>query len=240
MKLKNKTLLASALTGALAASASGASVALLDVANNRGTASAQNFINVGVSDIDASDDVTLGTVAGNTATFGTTGFTLTVDDASNMFTYPNSSWNGQPDISLMGDAWLYNQRGSTAIKNMTLSGLTANLSANTTYTLYFLGSYTGGEFAEFGDVTYGGNNLGDVVAPPADTANPSAMAQSITFTTGSVVENDLTFTFAKAADAAGNAAPIQGLAITTVIPEPSSSLMALVGVGGLALRRKRS
>ena len=241
MKLSKRSLLTSTLSCALAASASGASVALLDVATNRGTANGQMFLDVGVTDIDASDTVVSAAPSGATITFGGTGYSLTVDNTGNMFTYGNSSWNTVPGTDqrpLMGDAWLYNQRSSSTAKNFTFSGMTANLAANTTYTLWLMGSYTGGEFSEFGDITYDGNVLGTLSSPAADVNNPGGMAQSINFTTGAVVADDFTFTFKKAAGAGGNAAAIQGIAIT--VPEPSSSALTMLGVGAIALRRRRS
>lgn len=239
-----------ALTGALTGSANGAAVALYDFSNSRSIASAQNFINVGVNGISSSDAVTLvdnttlGAATNNIPFSIGGGLTMTIDNISQAFTYGNSQWNGDPDINLMGDAWLFNGLGVAGRKNLTLGGLDSILAPSTTYTIILLGSYGTVEFTKFENVTYDGVNLGtiDTTQPIADgngiVTNFASMANAaFTFTTGSTVAPNLTFAVGKATGATGNAPALQGIAI---VPEPSSTFLIGFGLLGLALRRKRA
>lgn len=241
---------APALAAALTSSANAAAVALFDFGSSRGTATAQNFINTGMSLLATTDTVTLvdntklGGVTNNTPVTLGSGISLSIDSTANAFTYGNSPWTGNTNVNLMGDAWLFNGLGATGFKTLTLSGLSSALQANTTYRIYFVGSYSGAEFSKFGALTYDGINYGDrtgpgVVGSGAGITNASSTSVFFDITTGSSVADALTFTIGKGAGATGGAAGVQGFAIVAV-PEPSALLFASASGLLLCFRRRKS
>lgn len=252
--MKNPLYLATgaALAAALTTSAHAAAVALFDFGNNRGIATAQNFINTGMSLLAATDTVTLvdsGTTLNNANITNNTpfvlgsGISMSINDKTGGFTYGNSPWTGHPDVALMGDAWLFNGLGATGVKTLTLSGLSTALQADTTYRFYFVGSYGANEYTNFGSLTYDGTNYGDRTGPGvagSGAAITNAGSTSVFFdvTTGASVADTLTFTIGKGAGATGSAAGIQGFAIVAV-PEPSAALFASAGGLLLCLRRRK-
>lgn len=238
-----------ALSAALTASASATAIALFDFGSSRGTATADHFINTGATLVENTDTVTLvnnttlgGATAGNPFLLGA-GISLTIDSTSSAFTYGNSVWTGNTNVSLMGDAWLFNNLGTSGFKTITLSGLSSALAANTTYRIYLYGSYTGVEFSKFGNLTYDSVNYGTQDSTPvsgsgAGITNADQMAVAFDFSTSGSVADTLTFTVGKGTGATGNAAGIMAIGIV-VVPEPSS--MAMLGLGSFAfiLRRRR-
>jgi len=236
-----------AITAALTASAHATAIAVFDFASNRGTATTQQFIDTGASLIDLADTVTLvdsatlGAATNATPFLLGSGISLAVDTTSGAFTYGNSAWNGNANMPLMGDAWLFNGLGATGKKTITLSGLSTALTSGTSYRIYLYGSYGGNEYTKFGDLTYDGTNYGtkdsvSVSGTGAAITNAADMAVEFDFSTGGTVADTMTFTVGKATGATGNAAGIQGIAIVAV-PEPSSS--ALLALGGLTLILRR-
>lgn len=246
-KLIRKTNLA-LLAGSLATAAHGQAVALYDFSNGRGTATAQNFMNVGVTGVEETDEVTvvpndLLLAAVNETPFPIgKGLSVTIDNTANGFTYPNSPWSGDPDIALMGDAWLFNFLGATGRKNLTISGLSTLLAPSSAYTITFLGSYSGPEYTKYENVTYDGQNLGtiDSTQPVIDefgtVTNFAEMANAaFTFTTGATVADELTFALGKATGMTGNAPGIQGIAIVPAPAPPAGPIQLSIASSGNTL-----
>ena len=237
------------LGAAMAASASAATVGLYDFADNRGGATAENFINVGVTLADPSDSVflvsssTLGAAVNDTPFIIGGGLSIQVNNTAGSFTYGNSGgWNSNTNASLMADAWLFSV--GTGSRTLTLSGLAATLEPNSPYRLYFMGSYSAPEATQFSDVTYDGVNLGTASTPfvtggpDPSVAEAATMAVSFDFTTGASVADTLTFDISRA-DGADQAVGIQGMALV-LIPEPATATLAGLAGLALAMRRRRA
>jgi len=247
---------AAALTAALTASANAAAVALFDFGSHRGTATAQNFINSGMSLVATTDTVTLvdntklATVNTVTPTLLGSGISLLINNATGAFTYGISVWSQSnpaqnANVSLLGDAWLFNGLGASGTRTITLSGLSTALAASTTYRIYLAGSYTDVEFSQFGSLTYDSVNYGSksgpaVVGTGSSISNVGSVAVGFDIITGTTVADTLTFTVGHASGSGPGGAPgIQGIAIVP-IPEPSSLLLGSASALLLCLRRRRA
>jgi len=138
-------------------------------------------------------------------------------------------------------------------QTITLSGSGLGLAANTSYTLYLFA----GRRADFNQSSSGANDGGhstrftfnsesiDAGAPiftPSEDFDETLGTVAFDFTTGGTAPTDLVVTWRGTGTGSTGAddSAFSGFALhVVVVPEPSSLLLALVGLGLLAVRRRR-
>lgn len=192
-------------------------------------------------------------VAFNSAGTGSGSFNETVSD----ITIDVSSISGDADGWFGGSSSPNNllEDGFFAApgfdQTITLSGSGLGLAANTSYTLYLFA----GRRADFNESSSGANDGGhstrftfnsesiDAGAPiftPSEVFDETLGTVAFDFTTGGTAPTDLVVTWRGTGTGSTGAddSAFSGFALH-VVPEPSSLLLALVGLGLLAVRRRR-
>lgn len=228
MKQTYLTLLAAATISA----ASNAAPILFDIngANSPNNADASDFIAVGVTMLTGSETVIAAAAGGNTSSASAGGITLSFDATALALNLNDTQAAGlDPNAAdLLRDYYyLYTETSRSAS-----IGGSLGLSAGETYTLTLIGTLAPA-FDYDGDFTpVNGANI-----TYASTVTGNGVF-AVNFTTGAGYvdgTDTLDFTWGRT----GDFAVFNGFAITSPIPEPSTALLAGLGLAGLTLRRRR-